>query len=280
MGKIPYFPFYPGDWRRDTQVQMASMSTRGVWFEMLCCMFDAPERGKLMGSYTEIARLLGCPTGVLKRAVTEIKRYKIGDVTECNDSVTIINRRMYREQKVRNDTRLRVQRHREVKARNAQGNESETAPISYSYSDSYSDSNKEKNKDKVIIVPNDKKDDRSGLDVAFISIPLKGKGKKEFEVTEGVVTELQELFPSVDVRQKLREIKAWNISNPSRQKTSRGIMTHITCWLSREQDRGGGRGGRRDQGDDNSIDRWLQKRRLAEQKAREGQDVPDFGEGV
>lgn len=136
MGKAPAFQFYPGDWRRDTQVQMASMETRGVWIEMLCCMWDAPNRGKLHGNLQCLSRLLGCETNVLIRALVEIERYKIGDVTQCNNSVTVINRRMFREEKDREKTRLRVRRHRKTQGTKGTSNESVTPPSSSSPSSS------------------------------------------------------------------------------------------------------------------------------------------------
>jgi hypothetical protein len=115
-GKMPAFQFYPGDWRRDTQVQMATMETRGVWFEMICCMWDSPDRGKISGDIQQLARMLGCDTNVLSRSLVEIERLKIADVTNGHKEITIVNRRMSREQKVRDDARLRKvsQRKREA----------------------------------------------------------------------------------------------------------------------------------------------------------------------
>jgi uncharacterized protein YdaU (DUF1376 family) len=119
MGKAPAFQFYPGDWLRDTQVQMSTMETRGVWFELLCNMWFAPQRGKIEGDKTEVCRLLGCDRQVFDRALDEIIRLKIADVTNGNKKVTIINRRMSREQNIRESTRLRVKKHRVTKASNA-----------------------------------------------------------------------------------------------------------------------------------------------------------------
>lgn len=154
MSKQPAFQFYPGDWRRDTQVQMASMSTRGVWIEMLCCMWDAPERGKLVGTIGEISRLLGCDGFELIEALRQIERLKIGnveglecyknvtcnaDATKCNGVVTVINRRMYREETVRKQTRKRVAKHREEKKKQ-DCNADITPPSSSSSSSSSSNS--------------------------------------------------------------------------------------------------------------------------------------------
>lgn len=61
----------------------------------------------------------------------------------------------------------------------------------------------------------------------------------EYPVTWDYVQQMQELYPSVDVMQELRTMKAWCISNPKKRKTARGIKAFINNWLSREQDKGG-----------------------------------------
>jgi hypothetical protein len=64
----------------------------------------------------------------------------------------------------------------------------------------------------------------------FISIPLK-TGKRH-EVTFEKLEEYKKAYPTLDVEQNLREIKQWNIDNPTKQKTARGITAHINTWLS------------------------------------------------
>lgn len=60
-------------------------------------------------------------------------------------------------------------------------------------------------------------------------------GQEEIEVRQSYAQELERLFPAVDVPQTLREIRAWNLSNPDRRKTSRGIARHITNWMQKVQ---------------------------------------------
>lgn len=119
MGKAPASQFYWGDLRRDPEYHMMSWSARGVWIEMLACMHFSNERGKLQGDREQIARMIGCTNGDFDNALKEISVTKTGDVTECNNLVTIINRRMFREQKERENTRLRVQKYRSNKVSNA-----------------------------------------------------------------------------------------------------------------------------------------------------------------
>jgi hypothetical protein len=60
----------------------------------------------------------------------------------------------------------------------------------------------------------------------------------EWGVSKEFAAELEKLFPAVNVLQTLNEIRAWNIANPQRRKTSRGIKHHVTQWMAREQNRG------------------------------------------
>lgn len=71
------------------------------------------------------------------------------------------------------------------------------------------------------------------------TLPLIGK-QGDFEVFEADLRMWQEAFPAVDVKQQLREVKAWSVDNPKRRKTRTGIRRFVNSWLSREQDRAGG----------------------------------------
>lgn len=115
MGKNPAFQFYTGDWSKDVELHMMSFQSRGIWIEMLICMWDAKERGKLTGTPEQLCRLIGCTMAEIETAIQELSVTKTADVTVCNDFVTIINRRMHREEKERKLTRSRVKKHREEK---------------------------------------------------------------------------------------------------------------------------------------------------------------------
>lgn len=61
----------------------------------------------------------------------------------------------------------------------------------------------------------------------------------DYPIFETQVREWEELYPSVDIMQQLRNMKGWLSGNKTRRKTKRGILKFITGWLAREQDRGG-----------------------------------------
>lgn len=69
-----------------------------------------------------------------------------------------------------------------------------------------------------------------------ICIPL--NDNSEYPVSYEYMEEMQRLYPNVDVMAKLREMRAWSISNPTKRKTKRGVTRFINNWLSSEQNKG------------------------------------------
>ena len=74
--------------------------------------------------------------------------------------------------------------------------------------------------------------DKDRLDKCIYSLPL--KNGTEYEVTETYVNELKSAYPNKDLDNEFNRMRAWLISNPSKQKTSRGIKRFINGWLSRD----------------------------------------------
>lgn len=131
MNKRPAFQFYPADWRKDPQLQMCDMVTQGIWINILCCMWEANEEGKLEGSWQDYTRLLGITVQDFKRFYIQAKKHKFADVTNCNGNVIIINRRMNNVYLEREAGKKRVQKYR-----NKQCNTDVTPPSSSSSSTS------------------------------------------------------------------------------------------------------------------------------------------------
>lgn len=130
-GKAPAFQFYVKDWLTDPQLRMASTSTRGIWIDLLCYMWEAEDRGQVTGTDQQFIKLLGCTPAEWDAFIREISTLKFGDISDCNadvtpacdvtcnanvtlrnKNVTLVNRRMRREHISRNNTRLRVKRFR------------------------------------------------------------------------------------------------------------------------------------------------------------------------
>ena len=134
MGKLPAFQFYPGDWMQDTRC--ISVAAKGAWIDLLCAMWRSQTRGKLSLPMLGYARLIGATVDQTETLINELIDMRICDSeTNGNGNVTLINRRMSREEQERISTRCRVR-----KFRNAEGkrtcNENVTVPSSSSSSSS------------------------------------------------------------------------------------------------------------------------------------------------
>ena len=113
-GKAPAFQFYVKDWLSDTQLRMASCSTKGMWIDLLCHMFEDGGNGIFCVSEYEIKKLTGATDDDVKKFISEADRYKFCDLNVTgNGMLEICNRRIFRERKAREDNRLRVQKWRE-----------------------------------------------------------------------------------------------------------------------------------------------------------------------
>ena len=152
MGKTPAFQFYIRDWLSDPELQSASSSSRGIWINALCFMWEARERGKLEGTIQTLSRLLNCTEGEFRQFLEESRVHNFDDlVTHSNGKVTLINRRMFREGRDKYYHRIRQDRYRQKKAQQSSdaSRDAEVTPPSSSSSSSSTSNNKEKEKNKT-----------------------------------------------------------------------------------------------------------------------------------
>ena len=233
MGKAPAFQLYVRDWLGDPALQSCASSTRGIWINALCCMWDEPERGKLVRPRESLALLLRATAAEMEVFWADLEAYKFADVTFGPKNVTIINRRMFREHNVREGARLRKQRQRSRGEGHA-----EVPPPSSSSSSSSSSSLRSEDSVCPDLPPEAAPAGPSPSPVLF-RIPLVKKDG-EYEVTQAQVDEWTgpEGYPGVDVLAELRRMVHWSKVNPGRRKTRRGVLKFINGWLEKEQDRG------------------------------------------
>ena len=114
MSKLPFMQFYPSDWLRDTRT--LSQRAKGTWIDLLCAAWEAPERGKLQWTWQAFTRFVGLETKP-KEAVTlweELRLSGVGtfDYNKEANLVTIMSRRIIREEHERNQGRERQSRKR------------------------------------------------------------------------------------------------------------------------------------------------------------------------
>lgn len=110
--KLPYIALYTGDWMKDPNLSRCHPSTRGIWVDLLCAMHEDDRSGQVSGTAVELSRLARCTEKEFNAAMAELSDKKAAHVTVRLGKVTVTNRKMNREYKLRVGARLRKQRQR------------------------------------------------------------------------------------------------------------------------------------------------------------------------
>ncbi|MFC1486027.1 DnaA N-terminal domain-containing protein [Candidatus Latescibacterota bacterium] len=108
MGKQPAFQFYPKDWIVDTS--SLSLAAKGAWIDLLSAMWFSSTRGKLTKDWIGYSRLIRATVDQTKAVISELIDMGICDMENGDDKITIMSRRMMREEKEREKTRKRQQK--------------------------------------------------------------------------------------------------------------------------------------------------------------------------
>ena len=97
-------PFYVGDWMKSPEIRSCTLAQRGLWFDLLCLMWESTERGVLVNPigrpYTEdeIARMVG--EGNLVNQILNQLEEK-GVFSRRDKDNAIYCRRMIKEENIR-----------------------------------------------------------------------------------------------------------------------------------------------------------------------------------
>lgn len=121
----PSTPFYWNDYYRDTRV--LSPAARGIWMDILCRLHESGRRGEMTLPLSAWISWCSCPQDVLEAAFREIAGTEVG-IIRVNQTdlfasvpfgpldvplyVTVVSRRMVREEKYRESERLKKKRQR------------------------------------------------------------------------------------------------------------------------------------------------------------------------
>jgi len=119
--KLPFLQFYPADYMRDTRA--LSLAAKGGWVDVMCMLHGSSTRGTMKLPLVGWARVMGSTVDQADDVVRELEIMGVCDVIRGgNGDVTISSRRMLRESITKEQTRLRVARHRSNADCNAGGN--------------------------------------------------------------------------------------------------------------------------------------------------------------
>jgi uncharacterized protein YdaU (DUF1376 family) len=141
MGKNPAFQFYPMDWMRDTGT--LSLQAKGAWIDILCALWWSAERGVLSTSTAGWSRLIRASNDDVEDVIDEILTHKVADIKrEPNGNITVVCRRMVRDEEYRQQNAERQRRHyKSVTQLSRSNNAIVTVPSSSSSSSSSSKNN-------------------------------------------------------------------------------------------------------------------------------------------
>ena len=118
--KFPWLKFFPGDWLKEPSLTICSPATRGIWIDLICVMHESGGVGQLTGTVAQLAKLARCSAAEMEQSIRELDAYKIARVTVRNSKVTLLSRRLKREEITRKNGAIRAARFRRNAARNAQ----------------------------------------------------------------------------------------------------------------------------------------------------------------
>lgn len=111
-GRLPFMQWFVEDWLSDNQLSRCTPATRAIWADALCNMHREGRTGTLKGTPGELARLCRCTPEEMVAAVKELESKGAANARFCNGVVTLVNRRMQREHKNRENTARRVSKYR------------------------------------------------------------------------------------------------------------------------------------------------------------------------
>ena len=130
MPRLPFMKFFPADWTHDTQI--LPLDAQGAWMKLICAMWTAPERGRLDWTEEQFAKFLGLNERDACVMWNTLEISGVGEFLPAGDGkVTIMSRRMLREEAQRLQT---VERQRRRRSRLRHG---EVTPMSRGYSRCY-----------------------------------------------------------------------------------------------------------------------------------------------
>jgi hypothetical protein len=83
--RSPAFQFYPGDWRRNANLQRCTFAARGAWIEVMCLLHDSEVYGVLRWPLKDIARAVGCQPAFLRELIDKgvLKGADVGKTCEA-----------------------------------------------------------------------------------------------------------------------------------------------------------------------------------------------------
>ena len=213
MGKLPFMKFFPGDFDKDMAAH--PLEIRGAWITIINHLWNVEPRGIASHDFVQWGRILGTIKNEAERIILYLRDEKIASCNvECNGNVTLTSRRIQREEKEREHTRLRVLKHRNTE-RNENGKFKRNGDVT----------------DHVTQV----KRQCNRLEVRSQKLEVRSYKQKELkEVLSEHIKTFSEAYPGINLDQETAKAQAWLESNPQNKKSN--LKRYLNNWLNRAQE--------------------------------------------
>ena len=205
MAKLPFIPFYPADWLVDTR--KLSAEAKGLWIDILCFAWNEEHRGIYFRTRSVMFRELGITAEKWDRKLV----YEIGEVADVSedkyDEITIVSRRMVKEEKKHENDRIRQWKHR----RNAS-----VTPLSLKSPQEKSEVRSQKS--EVIKETTPPLPPKGGFDIIWAKYPSKTNSKaakRHFQSSVKTMTDFLDIQRAIDNYLKSDRVKNGYIQNGS-----------------------------------------------------------------
>jgi len=232
---LPFIQFYPTDHIRDTRA--LTLPAKGAWFEILCQLHSAEQRGRLSLTMEAWARLIGASAEETGKVIVELEELRIADISRDagNGKVTITCRRMLRELITREQTRLRVQNYRARQAE-ASALNSDNENVTRKKSEAISQKPESRTIPPVgggtfeLLAP------PAAEETHLLVFPCVG-APPTWPLTEHFVAELRRLYPTINPLAQCELAKSKIERKAVSPKTARGMPKFLFAWMDRATDR-------------------------------------------
>lgn len=106
-----------------------------------------------------------------------------------------------------------------------------------------------------------REDASAGTPIVGFSFPCDGK-VKSWSLTQELLTEWSEAFPTLDILAECRQAHAWIRAKPENQKTAKGMPAFLVGWFGRSRNKGGNRApaaASKSQQTIQNVNNWVEK---------------------
>lgn len=213
-----------------------------IWFKLLCLAGKQNNNGVFILNdrlpYTDemLSTIFRRPVNTIRLAINTFEMY--GMIEIIDGVITIPNWQKHQNietlDKVREQNRLRKQAQRERQRLLADSvlDTSRDCHVTVTQENKNKKEKREEEKENIV------SRGRAKAQTPTV-IQLTTNKNEPYNITQAELDTFIECYPTVDIMQELRKMKAWLESNPTKRKTKGGMLRFVNNWLAREQDNGG-----------------------------------------